>query len=188
MNEIGTGFTIRLRRIVVAAVAATIAATLALIVTALIVPGRTALALHWYLLVIGAVVVVAAIRAMTLRYPVQQQSLFDAVGRPPVAQLELPARLRQIDRLVVRAGWDPAAFQFELRPLLRAIAAQRLATYRTIDIDAEPAAARAALSERAWTFLAPSDLATARGDGGIDRGDLRAAVETLEKLDVVTHT
>ena len=51
---------------------------------------------------------------------------------------ELPQRIRAINRLVTRAGWDAAGFELELRPILRAIAAQRLATYRTIDIDTDP--------------------------------------------------
>ena len=81
----------------------------------------------------------------------------------------------------------PRVSELELRPILRAIAAQRLATYRTIDIDADPAAARAILGERVWTLLTPVNLEMARRARGIDPDGVRAAVEKLEELGASTH-
>jgi hypothetical protein len=175
------------RRIVAAAVIAVMAATLAVIVTALTLPGRTSQALHWYLVVLGAIAVVAALRAITARYPVQWRASPDRTRLATPDTDERPARLRAIERVVAHATYDSVAFQTELRPILRAIAAQRLATYWTVDIDRQPEAARAILGEATWVFLTPGDLETARGERGVDGAALRAVVERLEALDVVTH-
>lgn len=171
------------RRIVVAAVMATSGATFALILVALVLPARAALALHWYLVVIGAIVVSAAIRALTVRYPVLWLSSFNPASRSRAMSPEIPARLRKIDRLVSRSRWDPVGFHLELRPILRAIAAQRLATYRTIDMESNPEAARAVLGERVWAFLIPVDQGPGRGDRTVDLADMRATVQALETLE-----
>jgi hypothetical protein len=172
-----------LRRIIVGALLATGAATLALVLIALVTPARTALALHWYLVGIGAIAAFTAIRALIARYPVLWQATDPtSVPRPPTS--DLPARLRAIHSLVTRSRWDAAGWQTELRPLLRTIAAQRLATYRTIDIDGDAEAARAVLGERAWALLGPAVPETARGDGVVDLAELRATVERLETLHV----
>ncbi|MER3486147.1 MAG: hypothetical protein C4345_09425, partial [Chloroflexota bacterium] len=70
-------------------------------------------------------------------------------------------------------------FQARLRPSLRDIAAQRLATYRSIDIDAEPDDARAMLGEKVWALLEMREQ-----DGpGIALGELQMVVDALESLD-----
>jgi hypothetical protein len=175
------------RRIVAATVVAVMAATLAVIVTALTLPGRTTQALHWYLLLLGAIAVVAALRAITARYPVQWRAVPDPTRLATPEADERPARLRAIERVVAHATYDSAAFQTELRPILRDIAAQRLAAYWTVDIDRQPDAARANLGEPAWTFLTPGNLEAARGERGVEVDALRVVVERLEALDVVTH-
>jgi hypothetical protein len=175
-----------LRRTAVAPVSAAVIATLILIVVALVVPARASAALHWYLVITGAIAAAAAIRVITVRYPVLWRSSLD-LSPIPARTPEFPARLRAIDRLVSRSEWDAVGYQQELRPILRAIAAQRLATYWTIDIDADPAAARAVLGEQVWALLARVDLERARDSRGIAREELRVAVARLEELDVVAH-
>lgn len=168
-----------LRRIVIAAVVATSAATLALILVVLVLPARAAVALHWYLVGVGVIVVLAGMRALLARYPVRWQANLDPTPRVPAEPPEIPARLRAIHRLVSRAKWDPAGLRLELLPILRAIAAQRLLTYRTIDMERNPEAARAVLGERVWAFLVPAG----QEDRAIDLADPGITVETLEKLD-----
>jgi hypothetical protein len=170
-----------LRRAITTAAAVTVVATLGLIVYVLVVPARTAPALRWYLLFAGTLGVITAVRVITARYPVLWKSSAD-IGREQSERDDLPQRLRAIDRLVARAGWDAAGFELELRPILRAVAAQRLATYRTIDMDADSATARAVLGERVWALLTPVNLEAAREARGIAAADLRATVETLEEL------
>jgi hypothetical protein len=170
------------RRIVATAIAVAALATLALVLVALILPGRAALALRWYLVAIAAIAVVAAIRSLVARYPVLWRPNADSARMSLEVTSGPPARLRTINGLVTRSQWDGVGFQLELRPILRAIAAQRLATFRTIDLDGEPAAARSALGEEAWALLSPVDVDRAKGEYGIEQGGLRAAVETLEEL------
>jgi hypothetical protein len=175
-----------LRRILAIALAAVALVTLALILVALTFPGWTALALHWYLVGLGAIAAVAMLRALTTLYPVHRRP-----GVQEADQLELPldqpSRLRAIQRMVSHADWDGAGFQLELRPMLRAIARQRLATYRTIDIDRDPEAPRAALGERVWALLTPVEIEQAKLGGGVTLSDLGAAVEALERLDGNPH-
>ncbi len=170
------------RRIVLAAVVGATFATTALILIVLTLPARAALALRVYLVVVGALIVIAAIRALVVRYPVLWRESFDPARSAPPPPPEAPARLRAIYRLISRAQWDPAGFDLELRPILRDIAAQRLATYRTIDMNAEPRAARAVLGERAWEFLMPPAREAGRDERTVALADLRATVELLEKL------
>src|SRR5829696_1740798 len=183
MNTTANGEPASVRHVVMTAAAVAAVLTLGLILYILVVPTRAALVLRWYLLF---VVVIVAIRVMAVHYPVLWQSSADRAKDQPNLD-ELPQRIRAINRLVTRAGWDAAGFELELRPILRAIAAQRLATYRTIDIDADPAAARAILGERVWTLLTPVNLEMARRARGIDPDGVRAAVEKLEELGASTH-
>ncbi|HEU0116534.1 MAG TPA: hypothetical protein VFQ80_17720 [Thermomicrobiales bacterium] len=166
---------------------AAVGATFALVVGGLIVPGRTALFLRWYLLVVGVLVIVGALHAIALRFPVDWRPPAAFAPAPAAAAVEPPQRQREIERLVAYSGWDAADFHARLRPILRHAAAQRLAAYRTIDLDANPAAARQALGERVWTLLEPKDPTTIRRDGGIAAADLQTIVATLEALDDEPH-
>jgi hypothetical protein len=186
MSTTADGGPASVRRVVMKAAAVATLLTLGLILVILVVPARTALVLRWYLLFVGAIGVLVAIRVIAARYPVLWRSSADRAKDQPNLD-ELPQRIRAINRLVTRAGWDAAGFELELRPILRAIAAQRLLTYRTIDIDGNPAAARAILGERVWTLLTPVNLEMARRAKGIDPDDVRAAVETLEELGATPH-
>ena len=187
MSTTANGGPASVRRVVMTAAAVTTVLTLGLILYFLVVPTRTAPVLRWYLLFVGAIGVIVAIRVMAARYPVLWQSSADRTKDQPNLD-ELPQRIRAINRLVTRAGWDAAGFELELRPILRAIAAQRLLTYRTIDIDEDPAAARAILGERVWTLLTPVNLEMARRAKGIDPDGVRAAVEKLEELGASPHS
>jgi hypothetical protein len=186
MSTSANGGPASVRRVVMTAAAVAAAVTLGLIVDILVVPTQATLVLRWYLLFVGAIGVTVTIRVIAVRYPVLWRSSAGRVkGQANVD--ELPQRIRAINRLVTRAGWDAAGFELELRPILRAIAAQRLATYRTIDIDADPAAARVILGEQVWTLLTPVNLEIARRARGIEPDDMRAVVEKLEELGASTH-
>jgi hypothetical protein len=173
-----------LRQVMKNTAASLIALTLILLLYVLVVPADARVALRWYLLFVAGLGIAVAIQVITVRYPVLWRSSA-ARGAKAVTAEEPPKRLLAIDRLVTRAAWDAAGFQLELRPILRAIAAQRLSSVATIDIDANPTAAHAILGERVWSLLTPVNLETARSEKGIDPADLRAAVEKLEEFGVV---
>ena len=186
MSTTANGGPTSVRRVVMTAAAVATVLTLGLILVILVVPTRAAPALRWYLLFVGAIGVIIAIRVIAARYPVLWRSSADRAKDQPNLD-ELPQRIRAINRLVTRAGWDAAGFELELRPILRAIAAQRLLTYRTIDIDEDPAAARAILGERVWTLLTPVNIEMARRARGIEPDGVRAVVEKLEELGASPH-
>jgi hypothetical protein len=121
------------------------------------------------------------------RYPVYAATAFDLAARPRPAHVEPPARLREIERLVSYAEWDVVDFQARLRPILRQIAAHRLAVSRTVDIDLDPEAARAALGQRVWAILAPAEPLPDRRNQPIGLDNLRTVVEALEQLDDLPH-
>jgi hypothetical protein len=115
------------------------------------------------------------------RYPVDWRPPAAFAPPPPTPSPEQPKRLREIERLVAYARWDAADFHARLRPVLWAIAAQRLAVYRMVDVD-DDEAARGALGDPVWSLLRTKDPATIRRDGGVDVNQLRATVDTLEAL------
>src|SRR5215204_4062299 len=186
MSTTANGGPASVRRVVMTAAAVASVLTLGLILYYLVVPTQAALVLRWYLLVVGAIGVIVTIRVIAARYPVLWRSSADRSKDQPNLD-ELPQRIRAINRLVSRAGWDAAGFELELRPILRAIAAQRLLAYRTIDMDADPAAARAVLGERVWTLLTPVNLEMARRARGIEPDGVRTAVEKLEEIGASIH-
>jgi hypothetical protein len=161
------------------------AAAFAAIMAALIVPDRAETILRWLAVAVGVLVVIGAIDAITARFPIDWRPPAAFASQPGAADPDPPQRLREIERLVAYAQWDAADFHARLRPVLRTIAARRLAANveGTIDIDANPAAARAALGERVWALLEPKDPTTTRRDGGVAPEELRAAVAALEALD-----
>src|SRR4051794_1075432 len=186
MSTAANGGPPSVRPVAMKAAAVSAILTVGLILSILVIPTRASHVLRWYLLFVGAIGVIVAIRVIVARYPVLWRSSADRAKDQPNLD-ELPQRIRAINRLVTRAGWDAAGFELELRPILHSIAAQRLATYRTIDIDADPAAARAILGEQVWTLLTPVNLEMARRARGIDPDGVRAAVEKLEELSASTH-
>lgn len=168
-------------------IAVALAATFVAILAVLVVPDRAETILRWLAVGVGVLVVLGAIDAITTRFPIDWRppAAFASQIRPSAP--DPPQRLREIERLVAYAQWDGVDFHARLRPVLRLIAARRLAAQGTIDIDANPEAARAALGERVWTLLAPKDPTKIRRDGGIASEELRAVVATLEALDDEPH-
>ena len=112
MSTSANGGPASVRHVVMTAAAVAAVLTLGLILYILVVPARTALVLRWYLLVVGAIGVIVAIRVMAARYPVLWQSSADRIKDQPNLD-ELPQRIRAINRLVTRAGWDAAGFELE---------------------------------------------------------------------------
>ena len=73
------------RHVVMTAAAVAAVLTLGLILYILVVPARTALVLRWYLLFVGAIGVIVAIRVMAARYPVLWRSSADRVKDQPTS-------------------------------------------------------------------------------------------------------
>ena len=166
-------------RAVMVAVIATI--TLAGVVQ--LAPTQRPLAIGVYLLVMAAVGVHLLVTWLRLTYPPPPASPFDAAlsGRPAAARP--PAELDRLARLLALSSASALHAQTPLRSELRPVAADRLSWSRGVDLDADPAAARAALGETGWKLLGPDpgDLPD-REAPGLPPAALAALVATLERI------
>jgi len=132
-----------------------VVATLALLAAMELAPERRGVAVSLYLLVLGAVALRLLVRLVQLAHPPAPPSELDVVlsrrpGRPP--QL---AELESLARMLALASASGVYVHNRLRPELRAIARNLLFSRQGIDLDAEPAAARAALGPTVWDVVRP---------------------------------
>jgi hypothetical protein len=112
-------------------------------------------------------------RERTLRGPTAQERR----SRPIPGTL---ARLEQETVLGVAGAFD---LHFRLRPRLRGLATDLLATRRNVSLDESPGRARELIGEETWELVRedrpPPEDRLARG---IPINDLRHVVESLERL------
>jgi hypothetical protein len=106
----------------------------------------------------------------------------EALDLPEHDEERLP-ELERLEREVTLGTASAHDLHFRLRPTLRETAANLLAVRRGIDLDGQPARARAALGEDTWQLVRrdvepPAD----RLGRGVDPARLRAAVDALEAL------
>jgi hypothetical protein len=136
------------------AVVTGVAATVALVVVLVAVPGEQALALDAWFLAIGALAVGATLRATVGRLPAEPPSPIDE--RVPVRPDERPADLEELETAVQLGAESDFDLYFRLRPRLRRIAEAKLRG-RGIELDApDDDAAAEALGPAAWELLRPN--------------------------------
>jgi hypothetical protein len=145
------------------------------------VPGRAGLVIRIFALVlcgVGVVLVVAALRrafprTSALRPPERRR-------REPRSAPETLVRMEARTALGVARAFD---LHFRLRPGLRELASELLASHRGIVLDAEPERARTALGDETWELVRedrpPPEDRIARG---IPIRDLTRVVESLENV------
>jgi hypothetical protein len=160
-----------------------VAATLALIAVVELRPDRRPLAVAAWLLLLGALAVRLLLRWLLLAYPRPGPSPFDAALAARPARPRPPAELERLARLLALSSASGVHAHTRLRPELRRVAADRLAWSLGIELDADPAAARAALGEAAWPLVRPDPGETPdREAPGVAPADLDAAVAALERV------
>lgn len=71
----------------------------------------------------------------------------------PSGRAAVPDDLLRIERALAAAPGSARETYHRLRPVLREIAGDRLEVRRRIDLDVEPARARAVLGDEAWALL-----------------------------------
>jgi hypothetical protein len=166
-------------RAVMVAVIATI--TLAGVVQ--LAPTQRPLAIGVYLLVMAAVGVHLLVTWLRLTYPPPPASPFDAAlaARPTAARP--PAELDRLARLLALSSASALHAHTRLRSELRPVAADRLRWALAVDLDADPAAARAALGEAGWALLARDqrDLPS-REAAGLPPAALAELIGNLERI------
>jgi len=147
-------------------------------------PGRGAVELSVCALAAGAVVVLAAARAAQEAFPAARTSaLAVALKRRRAPAAQRPSGLVTTERLVFLAGATAFDLHQGLRPVLRTIAAQRLADNRGLRLDGGGPQVEAALGEVLWELVRPDRAASeSRFGPGLRRRELRLAIERLESI------
>ena len=101
------------------------------------------------------------------------------VEQPPLA----PSDLRACERLLRLSSSSAGETHHRLAPMLREIAAQRLAAGRRIDMGRDMEAARAAVSAPTWELIRPDRPAPPdRHAAGPSLVELESAIAELEQL------
>jgi len=169
------------KRDLVGALRLLIVPTLALAAIAMFAPGRLALAVRIYALVLSAIVLGLALSALRRAYPRTQPlrksaSHRDRERRPPLTL----ARLEHEAALGVAGAFD---LHHRLRPRLRELALGLLSTRRGVSLDANPDLAGAILGEDTWDVVRrdhpPPEDRLARG---LPLPELSRVVESLERI------
>lgn len=160
-----------------------LAATAALVVALLWLPGRRELSLHVYLLVLGAFALLLLARTIRRATPVARTSPFDSGLRRPRPRRSGIEELERLERELTLSGTTAFDVHLRLRPHVRRIAAYLLASRRGIDLDGQPERARRLLGEQTWELAradrpSPAD----RHAPGLAPAALDEIVASLERL------
>jgi hypothetical protein len=172
-----------MKHLLVGAAFGTGVATLGLIVARLVEPGRGALELDVYVLVVGAMTVLTGVLAAREAFPTSHSSAIaaalEAEPRPPVR----PPELERTARVLTMATATAFDLHYRLRPILREVAEQRLADRRGLSIDAGDPQVEAALGADLWELVRPDrEPPGRRFEPGLDHDALRAVIRRLEQL------
>jgi hypothetical protein len=172
-----------MKRLLSGAALMTMLATLAYVVARLAAPGRRALWLDVYLLVLGAIAVFAAVLATRQAFPLDNRSLLAAaLEREPREPLR-PQELERLEREVTLGTSTAFDLHYRLRPILREVAEQRLADRRGLRLDRGGREVEAALGEELWELVRPDRKPPKeRYARGLAPEAVRQAVERLESL------
>jgi hypothetical protein len=138
---------------VIRALLVAVAATLVLVGTVQLRPDQRPLAVAVYLLLVGGLAVRLLVVWLALTHPRPPASPFDAALAARPVPPRPPAELDRLTRLLALSSASALHAHTRLRAELRPVAADRLRWSLGIDLDADPAAARAALGEAGWALL-----------------------------------
>jgi hypothetical protein len=142
-------------------------------------PGRRDLALDLYLLLIASGAVFALVRALSQAAPRAEP---EPPSRPRRMTQRLP-ELERTERAVLLSASTAFDTHYRLRPILREIAAQRLATRRGLSLDDDVTAARAVVGEETWELVRPDrEPPHLRFAPGVQAAELREVVAALERI------
>jgi hypothetical protein len=147
-------------------------------------PGRRDTSLDVYILFLGALGLVTAVRATRAASPdVHEPSLAAELEDPLDVPPQRPRELERLEREVYLSLGSSFYLHHRLRPLLREIAAHRLLRRHGIELDGRPDAARKLMGEEAWEWLRPERPEPRdRWASGPPLSELRGVVDALERI------
>jgi hypothetical protein len=158
-------------------------ATLALLFARFAEPGRFSLELDIYVLVLGAMALLAVVLAIRGAFTREVGSAVGkALERGPGRAVR-PVELERLEREVYLGASTAFDLHYRLRPRLREVALQRLADRRGVDLDRGGRAVKEALGEELWELLRPDrEPPLHRHAPGLGVEGVRKAVERLETI------
>ena len=168
---------------VVRAVMAAVVASVVLVGVVQLAPTQRPLAVAVYLLVLAGLAVDLLVAWLRLTFPRPPKSPFDAALAARPAPPRPPAELDRLARLLALSSASALHAHTRLRAELRPVAADRLRWSLAVDLDRDPAAARAALGEAGWALLVRDqrDLPS-REAAGLPPAALAELIANLERI------
>lgn len=157
--------------------------TVALVAALVSFAGLRELAVRIYVIALAGLALAALVAHVRRSNPVATRSAFDRALRRRRDRPERLPDLERVERELMLAQQTAADVHFRLRPRVRRITKQLLASRRGIDLDADPEGARRALGEELWELVRADRPMPARRDGpGIDLAASERMVIALEEL------
>ena len=154
--------------------------TLGLGLAVAFIPGRAALAIRVYALLVCGVALVLMVAALRRAYP--RATPLRRPGQPRSERRELPGALARLEQEVALGIAGSFDLHHRLRPRLRELASELLVMRRGIELDTEPETARAKLGDETWDLVRRE---RARPEDRLARGipilELARVVESLER-------
>jgi hypothetical protein len=136
-----------------------------------------------YVLFVGGLILLGLVRATRAAGGEDEGSLYEGALRRRARPAARPRELERLEREVVLASASSFDLHVRIRPVLREIAAHRLATRRGTDLDAGSAETRAVLGEELWELVRPDRVPPDdRFAPGLSLEDQRAALAALERI------
>ena len=146
-------------------------------------PVSTTLLVQAYLLVLGAIVLLAFVLTTTRLPDSVGASDFERALRRPQEEPRRPPELARLEREVVLACGSAFYLHFRLRRTLREIARHRLRDRRGLDLDRGGPGVEDALGAVGWELLRPDRPEPLDPGGrGLPLAELHGLVERLEKI------
>jgi hypothetical protein len=140
-------------------------------------------ALDGYALFAGSLVLVLLVHATRSVAATDEESVYERALVRRRRTAARPRELAKLEREVVLGGATAFDAYMRLRPLLREIAAHRLASRRGLELDAGSPAVRALLGDDLWRLVRPgAEPPIDRLSPGLPLPSLRAALATLERI------
>jgi hypothetical protein len=172
-----------MKRLLAGFLLGTALASIGLIVVRVVEPGRQALELDVFVLVVGALAVLTAVLATRQAFPLGEGSaILEALEHEPRPVVR-PPELERTQRLLTIAATTAFDLHFRLRPVLREVAGQRLADRHGLHLDSGNARVEEALGDELWELVRPDrEPPEERSAPGLEPAAIRRAIERLEAL------
>lgn len=157
-------------------------ASIGLVLARFAQPGRFAVELDVYILVIGGLALFQVVLATREAYPrAARSALAEALDRKPPGPLR-PPELERLERELTLGASTAFDLHYRLRPTLREIAGERLAS-QGLRLDHGGVAVEEALGEELWEIVRPDrEPPLRRFASGISPDGARRVIERLEAL------